>query len=140
VIRLDNTLEHVPEPRGLLARARLWLRDGGRMIIYVPHGRSASIKLFGELAISIWPPYHLQLFSRSGLRRLLQTVGFKTVSCWGYTPRGILASWWVQWRRCELRVGAAPGAPKSAQWAELAAWPLVAAIRRDEELIGVGRA
>jgi SAM-dependent methyltransferase len=140
LIRLDNTLEHVPAPETLLARARLWLRDGGRIIIYVPHGRSASIQLFGELAINIWPPYHLQLFSRAGLRRLLENVGFKSVTCWGYTPRGVLGSSFVLWRRCEPRVGAAPGAARTTRWIELMAWPLVTATRRDEELIGVGRA
>jgi SAM-dependent methyltransferase len=139
VIRLDNTLEHVPDPQGLLAHARPWLRRRGILIAYVPHGRSASIRAMGEHSVNIWPPFHLQLFSRQGLKRVLLRAGYPVARCWGYTPRGILASSIAQWRRGSYRSGAAPVPTAAGRVVESAVWPFLAVTRTHEELIGVGR-
>jgi SAM-dependent methyltransferase len=138
IVRLDNTLEHVPDPRRLLTKIRPALKPGGRLLVYVPHGRAASIAIFGKYSINVWPPFHLQLFSRDGLRALLVASGFNPVSCWGYTPRGILASSASHWMHREARGGAARRPSALACVVELALWPLLVATRSQEELIGIG--
>jgi SAM-dependent methyltransferase len=140
IIRLDNTLEHVAFPSELLRRARRWLKRTGSLMVYVPHGRSGSIRLFGEYAVNVWPPFHLQLFSRVGLRLVLAESGYDSVRCWGYTPRGIFSSSFVQWWKREGRIGAAAAGTPPARLIEASVWPLLALARHEEELIGVGHA
>ncbi|MFH1708612.1 MAG: methyltransferase domain-containing protein [Planctomycetota bacterium] len=88
-VRIDNTLEHVPDPRAVTAACHRLLRPGGRLYMYVPHGRSLTFRLLRGGSISAWIPFHLQLFTRATLRRLLHEVGFARVTVRGHTP----ASW-----------------------------------------------
>jgi len=89
-IRLDNSLEHVPDPKGLLRETHRILAPGGALFIYVPNGRSLSMLLLGRYSISSWIPFHLQLFDKASLERLLRDCGFEKVRIRGYTP----LPWW----------------------------------------------
>jgi SAM-dependent methyltransferase len=86
VIRMDNVLEHVPEPKRLLRRCRELLNSEGRLYIYVPHGRSISVRLLGRYSYSAWAPFHLHLFTVSALKRILLDVGFSSVEILQFSP------------------------------------------------------
>lgn len=87
VVRADNVLEHVPNPSSVVTQcARLLIPGEGRLIIYVPHGRSLSMRLLGRYSNNSWIPFHLSLFTRPTLRRMLIEAGFKHVDIWSYTP------------------------------------------------------
>lgn len=97
VVRADNVLEHVPNPSQLAAQcARLLVSGGGRFIVYVPHGRSLSMRLLGRYSNNSWIPFHLSLFSRDALRRMLITAGFKRVDIVTYSPIHALPSSFLQ--------------------------------------------
>jgi len=67
-IRIDNALEHVPNPKEVIAECHRLLRGGG--MVYVPRGRSLSMRLMKGNSIFAWIPFHLQFFTRKSLRRL----------------------------------------------------------------------
>lgn len=86
VIRLDNVLEHIPEPKSLLGRCRELMNSRGRLYIYVPHGRSLSVRLLGNHSRCAWAPFHLHLFTGSALKQTLLDVGFGSVDVLHYSP------------------------------------------------------
>lgn len=102
VIRTDNVIEHLPDPLEILADLRTHLKDGGRLLVYVPNGDGLSLRLLGGGSVNSWIPYHLQLFSRRGLAALLRRAGFSSVRIRFYSP----LAWWRQTARQTV---AAPG-------------------------------
>ncbi len=86
VMRMDNVLEHVPHPKPMLRRCWDLLSPQGRLYIYVPHGRSLSIRLLGKYSYSAWAPFHLHLFTVSALERILLDAGFSSVEILQFSP------------------------------------------------------
>ena len=114
-IRCDNVLEHVPDPLTLVEQVRARLKPGGRFFLYVPSGEALSVRLLEGRSVNVWVPWHLHLFSRAGLRRLLARAGFEDAQVTPYTP----LSWWQLTAR---QVVSAPGAFRRApDWRERAA-------------------
>ena len=87
VIRLDNVLEHVYQPKMLLQEIQNLLRPGsGRLYVYVPHGESLSMRLLGKYSISAWVPFHVSLFTQTALHRILSEAGFTRVDMFQHYP------------------------------------------------------
>jgi 2-polyprenyl-3-methyl-5-hydroxy-6-metoxy-1,4-benzoquinol methylase len=97
-IRIDNVLEHVPNPKEVVRECRRILSTHGRILIYVPHGRSLSMRFMKGNSISSWIPFHLQLFTQNSLKRLLVEAGFKDVCIYAYNPTSWLPLSIVQWK------------------------------------------
>lgn len=76
VISLVEVVEHVPDPRGLLAEVEPLLRPGGALYVTTPHGRGVSARVLKAGWSVVAPPEHLQLFSARGLRRAVDGAGF----------------------------------------------------------------
>lgn len=89
-IRIDNVLEHVPNPREITKECYRLLATGGQILIYVPHGKSLSMQLMKGSSISSWIPFHLQLFTRKSLTLLLKDAGFKSIIIYNYYPNSWL--------------------------------------------------
>ena len=102
VIRTDNVLEHIPDPRQILSLLRHRLKPGGRLLAYVPNGRSLSVRLLAARSQASWMPFHLQLLSARGLMLMLRYAGFPEVRITQYTP----LSWWSMSAR---QIVATPG-------------------------------
>jgi len=96
-IRIDNTLEHVPDPLEVIRECRRLLKRGGQLIIHVPHGRSLTLRIMKGDSISSWIPFHLQLFTRKSLTHLCSKVGLGKVRIYGYYPVPWLSSSLNQW-------------------------------------------
>ena len=79
VITAAEFLEHLPEPRLVLAEIARLLRPGGVLWTTTPHARGLSARVLGVKWRCIWPPEHLQLFSAGGLKSLLHDVGFRRI-------------------------------------------------------------
>lgn len=77
---ISEVLEHVGDPRGLLQEIARVVRPGGLLWATTPHGRGISARLLGLEWSVVVPPEHLQLFSRGGLRELVDSTGFRTVA------------------------------------------------------------
>lgn len=79
LVTMYAVLEHVRDPKFVVAEAFRILVSGGNLAIDVPNIRS----LYHSVARSHWlwliPPAHLQYFTPRSLRRLLETAGFEVV-------------------------------------------------------------
>lgn len=79
-IHLNNMLEHVPDPIGILRAAGGILEPGGILCVGVPNDfsplqvASAATQNTGEWWIA--PPHHLNYFDFSTLSNLLERLGF----------------------------------------------------------------
>ena len=67
-------------------------------MVYVPHGRSFSMRTMKGNSISAWIPFHLQLFTHKSLSRLLGDAGFKNVRIYEYNPTSWLPASIIQWK------------------------------------------
>ena len=82
VLWLDNVLEHVPDPAGLLRRCRALVRPAGTMLVEVPNDFSAlqnHLLETGHIDRPFWValPDHLSYFNQTGLRNLAQETGWQ---------------------------------------------------------------
>jgi hypothetical protein len=76
---MNHVIEHVIDPAAMLHQARRLLRPGGHVVGQLPTRSSWEARLFGRRWGGYHFPRHLQAFSRSGLQRLLESVGFEAV-------------------------------------------------------------
>lgn len=80
VITCFDVLEHLYEPRRIMARVREWLKPGGIFYVLVPNVDSAEARVFGSYWHGLELPRHLFHYSPSALRFLAETAGLKEVS------------------------------------------------------------
>lgn len=78
-VAMFEVIEHVPDPKDMLQRARRWLRPGGFLALSTPSSSGLPARLLGARFPMVSPPDHLALFSRDGLQRLLAAAGFDPV-------------------------------------------------------------
>lgn len=81
-VTMFHCLEHVPDPRGLLAIARGWLRVGGVAIVEVP-----NIDATVQAPAHRFHFAHLHSFSGATLAALAETAGLHVVGAY-YSPDG----------------------------------------------------
>lgn len=70
-------LEHLHDPRGVLARLRRWIRPNGWLVFSVPNAASLERRLFGPDWYALQLPRHLHHFSPETLARLLALTGWQ---------------------------------------------------------------
>jgi SAM-dependent methyltransferase len=87
VITMTAVIEHVLKPNEVLEHCWRLLRGGGRLLIETDNVDGLSRLALGTGWPFFTPPYHLQNFSRSGLRALVEQCGFEVLDL--YTPHGI---------------------------------------------------
>ncbi len=75
-ITLGHVVEHLHDPRAVLARARELLRPGGMLWLATPNVEALGHRLFGADWLALDPPRHLVLFTGGALRDLLLEAGF----------------------------------------------------------------
>lgn len=94
VVTASEVLEHVPEPRALVAEMARIVRPGGLLWATTPHGRGVSSKALGLKWSVVSPPEHLQLFSRRSIKEMLAEAGFRRVRIFthGINPSEILSA------------------------------------------------
>jgi 2-polyprenyl-3-methyl-5-hydroxy-6-metoxy-1,4-benzoquinol methylase len=75
-----HVLEHVYQPREVLAKVSEWLKPGGIFYVMVPNIDSAGARIFKSYWYALELPRHLSHFSPVSLRKLAQSVGLDEVS------------------------------------------------------------
>jgi SAM-dependent methyltransferase len=80
VITCLDVLEHVYEPRRVMARVGEWLKPGGIFYVLVPNIDSAEARVFGSHWHGLEMPRHLSHFSPASLGNLAKSVGLQEVS------------------------------------------------------------
>jgi SAM-dependent methyltransferase len=80
VITCFDVLEHLYEPRRVLARVAEWLKPGGIFYILIPNIDSAEARIFKSYWHGLELPRHLFHFSPTSLRFLAESAGLETLS------------------------------------------------------------
>ena len=79
-IALRDVIEHLPDPRGDLARIAAWLRPGGPLYVWTPNFDSLTRRLYGQRWGAVVFPWHFSYFTAQSLTRMLETEGIQVVS------------------------------------------------------------
>ena len=80
VITCFDVLEHLYEPRRVMARVAEWLKPGGIFYILVPNVDSAEARVFRSYWHGLELPRHLFHYSPESLRFLANSVGLQEAS------------------------------------------------------------
>jgi 2-polyprenyl-3-methyl-5-hydroxy-6-metoxy-1,4-benzoquinol methylase len=97
VVRMNQVLEHVPDPVDALRRVRELLAPGGRAVIGVPNFGSLGRRVFGASWDGLELPRHLHHFTRFSLGLALaeadlEASSMRTVALFGVLPASIDAA------------------------------------------------
>lgn len=87
-VAMWEVLEHLPDPKDMLVRARAWLRPGGFLALSTPSSSGLPARALGPRFPMVCPPDHLELFSRAGLAALLARAGFDPVRWTSFSGLG----------------------------------------------------
>ena len=91
LIVLNQVIEHLPEPAGLLARLGDLLAPGGRLVLSFPNAGSVFARAFGRTWINWHVPYHLHHFNPRSARLFFSRCGWRV-----RTMRTITPNLWTQ--------------------------------------------
>lgn len=80
VITCFDVLEHLYEPRRVMAKVAEWLKPGGIFYVLVPNIDSAEGRVFGSYWHGLELPRHLFHYSPGSLKFLAESVGLREVS------------------------------------------------------------
>jgi SAM-dependent methyltransferase len=80
VITCFDVLEHLYEPRRVMAKVTEWLKPGGIFHVQVPNVDSAEARVFGSYWHGLELPRHLFHYSPASLKFLAQSAGLREVS------------------------------------------------------------
>lgn len=77
VVTLFDVLEHVPDPKRLIAEVTRVLRPNGLIIVNTPDAESLWAKFLGKRWQLIMPPEHINYFSPKNLSNYLMNNGYE---------------------------------------------------------------
>lgn len=80
LITCFDVLEHLHEPRKVMARVSEWLKPGGILYVLVPNIESAEARAFRSYWCGLELPRHLFHYSPASLRYLASSVGLQEIS------------------------------------------------------------
>ncbi|HEX6964344.1 MAG TPA: class I SAM-dependent methyltransferase [Gemmatimonadaceae bacterium] len=77
LIVMDNVLEHLPDPPGMLRELYPYLTPGGTLVLITPNMESGSFRLLGRYwTPELAPHAHVYLFTPSAITRLVLHAGY----------------------------------------------------------------
>jgi 2-polyprenyl-3-methyl-5-hydroxy-6-metoxy-1,4-benzoquinol methylase len=77
VVTMFHVMEHVTNPRQILAEVSRILKPSGRVVIQVPNIDSWQFRIFGARWYGLDIPRHVIDYSRNSMLRLLEACGFE---------------------------------------------------------------
>jgi SAM-dependent methyltransferase len=83
MITLNQCLEHVPDPVGMLTQCTRLLEQGGAIAVAVPN--ASGVLAFTPWLAANWPPHHMSRWRTKHLRMLGQRLGLKVANLGGST-------------------------------------------------------
>ena len=92
-VTMGDVIEHLPDPGDALDRVATWLEPGGMVWIATPDAGSRVARVLGRRWWSVIPT-HLHLFTRLGMRRLLDRHGYE-VMWMGTSPKAFSVAYYL---------------------------------------------
>jgi SAM-dependent methyltransferase len=80
VVTCFDVLEHLYEPRLVMARVAEWMKPGGIFYVLLPNLDSAEARVFGSYWHGLELPRHLFHYSPASLKFLAESAGLRQVS------------------------------------------------------------
>jgi 2-polyprenyl-3-methyl-5-hydroxy-6-metoxy-1,4-benzoquinol methylase len=117
-VALSQVIEHVYDPRQVLAECRRVLRPGGRLVLATPNARSVAHRRYGRSWRGLEPPRHLHIFTAQALARCATDAGLRVqrLQTLSAESAGIYRA------SDALRAAESPPAGGSAAWSVLRSW------------------
>lgn len=78
-VTISHVIEHVHDPRALLAQVFALLRPGGGLFVDTPNFHAVGHRIYGRHWRGLEPPRHVILFNRASLREALARAGLVRV-------------------------------------------------------------
>lgn len=104
-VLLDQVLEHLLDPVGVLKLAVRALRPGGRLVLTTPNADSLYARAFGDEWAHWHVPYHVYLYRKTDLRRLFEVAGLVPKRVTAVSPSFWLNMSLQAWRRGSQQTG-----------------------------------
>jgi SAM-dependent methyltransferase len=86
-IVMNHVIEHIHDPRALLAECMRLLKKGGWLVATTPNARSTGLRQFGEHWRGLEVPRHLYLFTPEALDSAAESAGFQSARVWTTAAR-----------------------------------------------------
>jgi SAM-dependent methyltransferase len=105
-VLLSHVLEHTISPSVALANAYRLLKNDGMLVVEVPNNDALGFKIFGQF----WPwadvPRHINFFTETSLRKVLESAGFRIseIRYLGYA-RQFSSEWIADQQRIWTQIG-----------------------------------
>jgi len=93
-ITLWHSLEHMTDPRGVIAKIRQLVADDGIILIAVPDFEGLQSKTFRQSWLHLDVPRHLYHFTATSIDRMLNQSEFVPVAHWHQEFEYDLIGWW----------------------------------------------
>ncbi len=90
-VSMSHVLEHLDDPRSVIAECYRILRPGGRLVISTPNADSLGHRWFRQDWRGLEPPRHLFIYSGTTLRKMLERHPFRNcqITTRSHLARGI---------------------------------------------------
>ena len=125
LVMLHHSLEHVPDPGGILRQVRGLLSPQGRIVVRMPTVSSRAYSIYQQDWVQLDAPRHLAVLSRSGMAELCRANGLQVVTVRDdSTSFQFWGSEQVRRRIPLSRAGSHTGDPEGSRFtrAQLARW------------------
>jgi 2-polyprenyl-3-methyl-5-hydroxy-6-metoxy-1,4-benzoquinol methylase len=77
---MDNVIEHLSDPVGVLKPIRKYLKPSGKIVLITPNMESGNFRLLGKRwTPELAPHVHVFLYTRKSIERLMRAAGFEVV-------------------------------------------------------------
>ena len=93
-VTLWHSLEHMSDPRAVIAKVRRLVSDDGIVLIAVPDFEGLQSKTFRESWLHLDVPRHLYHFTAASIDRMLNQTDFIPVAHWYQEFEYDLIGWW----------------------------------------------
>lgn len=93
-ITLWHSLEHMEDPRAVMAKLRELVADDGVVLIAVPNFEGLQSKAFRESWLHLDVPRHLYHFTANSIDQMLTQAHFSPVAHWHQEFEYDLIGWW----------------------------------------------
>jgi SAM-dependent methyltransferase len=88
-LALWEVLEHLPDPAHALSIMREWIEPGGIVAFSTPSMSGVPARVLGRRFPMVSPPDHLELFTRTGVERLLARAGLRAERWTSFSNLGV---------------------------------------------------